>query len=121
MAAEGGGEAEMRDEGWAGMCLTIPVTCLASRSASPAMWAEGTGTGVHMGRRRVLQLPPLGDCGGSLVSEECAGGQQCLPQSRMAASFRVIPVFACGCGGAELRASPCCRRVLLEGTCPFLR
>lgn len=74
----------MRDEGWAGMCLTIPVTCLASRSASTVMQAEGTGTSVRTGRHWTLQLPPLGDCGGSLVSQGHAGGQQCLPRSQTA-------------------------------------
>ena len=92
----------MCNEGWAGMCLTIPVTCPASRSASAVMQAEGTGTGVHTGRRWTLQLPPLGDCGGSPVSQGRTGGQKCLLQSQMAASFQVTPEFACGCGAAEL-------------------
>lgn len=35
--------------------------------------------------------------------------------------FQVTLEFAYGCGAAELQASPYCCRVLLKGTCPFLR
>lgn len=50
LTAEGGGEAEMSAEGWAGTRLAIPVTCPASRSASAVMRAEGAGQRRAPGR-----------------------------------------------------------------------
>lgn len=81
----------MCDEGWARMCLTIPVTYLASRSASAGTRAEGTGTGAH----GQASDAAASCCSGIVEAPRClrgrAGGQRCLLQSQTAASFQGEP------------------------------
>lgn len=111
----------MCDEGWARMCLTIPVTCLASRSASAGTRAEGTGTGARgqasdaaaPAARGSWRLP-------GVYGDVLEGSGACCRAKRRHLSRRArsLPV-AVEQQSCEL--SPCCHRVLLKGTCPFLR
>lgn len=111
LTAEGGGEAEMPAEGWAGTRLTIPVTCPASRSASAVMRAEGTG------ERRVPERA-------TDAAASTAGASRRLPSGTgtcWSSPERVTPGFARGCGAAEPPPSPRGCGVLRERSCPLLR
>lgn len=78
------------EEGWAGMCLTIPVTCPASRSACAGMRPRAQGPRAGVGC--------CGSHGASAVSGRAGGWQGwCRPGSSSVSQ-------ELGQGAAELRA-----------------
>lgn len=78
------------EQGWAGTCLTIPVTCPASRSACAGMRPRVQGPRAGVGC--------CGSHGGSAVSGRAGGWQGwCRP-----GSSSICQEF--GWGAAELRA-----------------